>query len=162
MKIDNTAGQCPSTSLQDEVNNSHLTCGQTKSLGNGQQNLVFAKPKSRFTPSCGSQNANKYQFRFRIPTEGVVIVKNGVGANPWTYLNMANVVGTPVPSGAVLQPCAMYEVEVRASFDGGATWCNGTDPYTDHLLGQGVRPVHRGMQPGVPAGRERNNHEQCA
>ncbi|MBK8500689.1 MAG: hypothetical protein IPL52_18160 [Flavobacteriales bacterium] len=53
MKIDNTAGQCPSTSLQDEVNNSHLTCGQTKSLGNGQQNLVFAKPKSRFTPSCG-------------------------------------------------------------------------------------------------------------
>ncbi|MBK8500688.1 MAG: hypothetical protein IPL52_18155 [Flavobacteriales bacterium] len=109
------------------------------------------------------QNANKYQFRFRIPTEGVLIVKNGVGSNPWTYLNMANVVGSPLPSGAVLQPCAMYEVEVRASFDGGATWCNGTDPYTDlYLLGQGVRPVHRRMQPGVPAGRERNNHEQCA
>ncbi|HRH39986.1 MAG TPA: hypothetical protein PK760_16665, partial [Flavobacteriales bacterium] len=130
MKIDNAAGQCPSTQLQDEVG-THLSCGQSKPLGNGSASLVYAVPKTRFTASCGTQNANKYQFRFRIPAEGVVIVKSGVSSNPWTHLNMANVVGTPMPSGAVFQACQTYEVEVRASFDGGATWCTGGDPYTD-------------------------------
>ncbi|MBK8497664.1 MAG: T9SS type A sorting domain-containing protein [Flavobacteriales bacterium] len=134
MMIDNTSGQCPRTSLQDEIDNGHLSCGQTKPLGNGGASAVFAKPKTRFTASCGSQSANKYQFRFRLPAEGVVIVKNGVGANPWTYLNMANVVASPVPSGAVLEPCKTYLVEVRASFDGGATWCVPDDPYAEDAV----------------------------
>ena len=131
MRIDNAAGQCASTSLQDEADNSHLTCGSTKPLGSSAASLVYAKPVSRFTASCATQSANKYQFRFRSPAEGVVIVKNGVGNNPWTYLNMANIVSGVTPSGAMLQPCAQYEVEVRASFDGGATWCAGGDPYLD-------------------------------
>lgn len=131
MRIDNAGGQCASTGLQDEASNSHLSCGATKPLGSGSASLVFAKPVSRFTATCGTQSANKYQFRFRNPAEGLVIVKNGVGSNPWTYLNMAGVVGTPMPSSAVLQPCAEYEVEVRASFDGGLTWCRGGDSYTD-------------------------------
>lgn len=131
IRIDNAAGQCPSTNLQDEAENSHLSCASTKPLGSSAASLVYAKPVSRFTATCATQSANKYQFRFRIPAEGVVIVKNGVGSNPWTYLNMANVVGSVMPSGAVLQPCSQYEVEVRASFDGGLTWCQGGDPYSD-------------------------------
>ena len=131
MRIDNTAGQCASTGLQDDVSNSHLSCGTTKPLGSSAASLVYARPVSRFTAGCGTQNANKYQFRFRIPAEGVVVVKSGVGGNPWTYLNMANVVGSPAPSGAVLEACSAYQVEVRASFDGGLTWCRGGDPYAD-------------------------------
>ncbi|MBK9146307.1 MAG: T9SS type A sorting domain-containing protein [Flavobacteriales bacterium] len=130
--INNGLGQCPMTELQDEAG-AHFSCGVTKPLGNGTPNLVYAKPRTRKTGSCANQQANKYQFRFRIPSEGVVIVKNGVSSNPWTYLNMTNVAGTPLPNGTVLQPCAQYEVEARASFDGGATWCVGTnaDMYTN-------------------------------
>ncbi len=60
-----------------------------------------------------------------------MIVKTGVSNNPWTYLNMNNLVGTPLPSNATLQACKLYEVEARASFDNGATWCVGGDPYAD-------------------------------
>ncbi len=132
MMINNTLGNCPATKLQDEPDNIHLSCGVTRALGNSSANLIYAKPKTRFNLNCGSVSATKYQFRFRIPSEGVIIVKNGVSSNPWTYLNNTGIVGTPTPANATLQPCKPYEVEVRASFDGGATWCfGGADPYAD-------------------------------
>ncbi len=127
LKIDNGAGQCPQTKLQDEVGNAHLSCGQTKALGGGSANLVFAKGKTRMNANCVAVPANKYQFRFRLASEGITIVKNGVGTDPWTYLNMNNLVAR-TPANAVLQACRTYEVEVRASWDGGQTWCAGTTP----------------------------------
>jgi len=130
MMINNTLGQCPQTKLQDEVG-TQFSCGVTRTMGNSSPNLVYAKPRSRKTATCANQNANKYQFRFRIESEGVVIVKSGVSSNPWTYLNNANIVGSPLPFGATLQPCKLYQVEARLSFDNGATWCTGGDPYTD-------------------------------
>ncbi|MBK9146308.1 MAG: thrombospondin type 3 repeat-containing protein [Flavobacteriales bacterium] len=131
--INNTLGQCPMTELQDEAG-AQLSCNVSKSMGSGAANLVYAKPRSRKTPSCANQQANKYQFRFRIPSEGVVIVKNGVSSNPWTYLNNTGIVASPLPNATtVLQACKLYEVEARLSFDGGATWCVGTntDMYTN-------------------------------
>jgi hypothetical protein len=131
MMIDNVAGQCKATKLNDDPSDFRYSCGVTKALGNGQANLVYAKGKTRLNANCVSVPANRYQFRFRLPAEGVVIVKTGVSNNPWTYLNMNNLVGTPLPSNATLQACKLYEVEARASFDNGATWCVGGDPYTD-------------------------------
>ncbi len=131
--INNALGQCPQTQLQDEAG-TQFSCGATKPMGNSTPNLVYAKPRSRKTGTCANQQANKYQFRFRIPSEGVVIVKNGVSSNPWTYLNNTGILATPLPNATtVLQPCKLYEVEARLSFDNGATWCVGTnsDMYTN-------------------------------
>jgi len=133
LMINNTLGQCPQTQLQDEAS-TQFSCGVTKPMGNSTPNLVYAKPRSRKTPSCANQQANKYQFRFRIPSENVVIVKNGVSSNPWTYLNNTGIVATPLPfATTVLEPCKLYEVEARLSFDNGLTWCVGTntDMYTN-------------------------------
>jgi hypothetical protein len=133
LMINNTLGQCPQTQLQDEAG-TQFSCGVTKPMGNSTPNLVYAKPRSRKTPTCANQQANKYQFRFRIPSENVVIVKNGVSSNPWTYLNNTGIVATPLPfATTVLEPCKLYEVEARLSFDNGVTWCVGTntDMYTN-------------------------------
>jgi len=166
MMIDNAAGQCASTKLQDEVNNMHLSCGQTMSMGNSSASLVFAKPVTRFNNNCISVRASKYQFRFRIPQADIVIVKNGVGANPWTYLNMANLVGSPLPSGATLQACKTYQVEVRASIDGGATWCRGGDPYADLAPWGDACPLYTdGCSNGIaqePIGQNSNGHMRAS
>ncbi|HRD53510.1 MAG TPA: T9SS type A sorting domain-containing protein, partial [Flavobacteriales bacterium] len=94
--------------------------GQTRAIGNNT--YVHAKPVRRMTinnqGNCVWQNANRYQFRFRLPAEQVTIVKTApVGAGKY-FVNT-----TGLSCGKT------YEVDVRASFDGGSTWCHSSDPY---------------------------------
>ncbi|HRD52979.1 MAG TPA: T9SS type A sorting domain-containing protein, partial [Flavobacteriales bacterium] len=67
---------------------------------------------------CNWVNANRYQFRFRLPAENVTIVKTSATGQYWT-----NTLG--------LTCGKTYEVDVRVSFDNGATWCHSSDPYGD-------------------------------
>ncbi|MCB0770493.1 MAG: T9SS type A sorting domain-containing protein, partial [Flavobacteriales bacterium] len=67
----------------------------------------------------------RYQFRFRIPGEGVCIVRPPQ-TSPTLYLNWS------AASGPQLETSKTYEVEVRVSKDQGATWCvDGPDPACD-------------------------------
>ena len=125
MRIDNALGQCKVASLYDDTTSPNHSCGKTIALpvgsqGNGAANRVTAWPVTRFNNNCVSVNANTYQFRFRNIAENVVIVRT------------SNNYHTFMTTGAGFEPCEPYDVEVRASFDGGATWCTGgADPYTD-------------------------------
>jgi len=125
MRIDNALGQCKQASLVDDPGRPNHSCGKSIALpvgaqGNGGANQVVAWPVTRFNTNCVSVNANKYQFRFRIIAENVVIVRTSSNYN--TYMTTAG----------GFHSCQPYEVEVRASFDGGTTWCaGGADPYND-------------------------------
>ena len=117
MSISTTATPCRLTSLVDEAG-PNLSCGKTVTLpaiggGNGAANMLVARPVTRLNANCVSVGANKYQFRFTDVDDNSVIVIGGVGSNYYCYMTQ--------PTFA---PCKEYEVEVRASFDGGTTWCN--------------------------------------
>jgi secreted PhoX family phosphatase len=112
--VDNAAAQCPRTNLMDLVGNQFLSCGQSRAIGANV--LVHARPVKRLTASCAWQNANRYQFRFRIASESVTIVKTSASNQYWV-----NTIG--------LACGKTYDVDVRASFDNGASWCATGDPY---------------------------------
>ncbi|MCB9184414.1 MAG: T9SS type A sorting domain-containing protein [Flavobacteriales bacterium] len=109
--VDNTAASCPATSLMDDPSNTFFICGGSRGLGNNE--LVHAVPKQRIRPNCTFQNANRYQFRFRIEAENFVLVKTAS-----TNQYFVNTVG--------LECGKTYDVDVRISFDNGATWCVST------------------------------------
>lgn len=116
-KIDPVRASCPLTKLMDIPSNPYLSCGQTRTWGPG--NYVHARPVA---------GANKYQFRFQIPAEGYNVSRNS--NNYFLQLNWATL---PLECGKI------YEVDVRASFDGGATWCSdfvppALDPWGDVCL----------------------------
>jgi hypothetical protein len=71
--------------------------------------------------SCTWQNANRYQFRFRIPAESFSLTKTSA-----TGQYFVNTVG--------LACGKTYEVDVRASFDNGATWCHTGSQWGDICL----------------------------
>ncbi len=116
--LDPVRAQCPLTHLMDMPGNQYLSCGATRAVGSGAANLVHARVATRVINNV-STNANKYQFRFRIVNEGVSIVKTSNAGQYWV-----NTTG--------LTACKEYEVDVRASFDNGATYCNtfaASNPY---------------------------------
>ena len=121
--LDPVRAQCPLTKLMDYPGNQYLACGGTRPIGNGQNALVHARPVTRLNGNA-VQSANKYQFRFRIPAENFSLTKTSQTGQYWV-----NTVG--------LSACKSYEVDVRASFDAGATWCTDwvmpflTDPWGD-------------------------------
>ncbi|MBK8498169.1 MAG: T9SS type A sorting domain-containing protein [Flavobacteriales bacterium] len=125
-KRDEVRAQCPLTKLMDIPGNQYLSCGATRAIGNGQVNMVHARPVTRVNGNA-VQSANKYQFRFRIPAENFTLVKTSATGNYWV-----NTMG--------LTNCKTYQVDVRASFDNGATWCTDwvlpflTDPWGDVCL----------------------------
>ncbi|MBK9147295.1 MAG: T9SS type A sorting domain-containing protein [Flavobacteriales bacterium] len=125
MMLNNALAQCPRTKLLDLPGNPYLSCGQSRTIGTSQ--LVHARPVKRLVepgPTCSSafwQNANRYQFRFRIPSENITIVKTSATGKYWVNTNG-------------LACNKTYEVDVRASFDNGATWCHSSDPYGDICL----------------------------
>ena len=98
--IDPVAAACPRTKLMDDPNNPFLSCNQTRNWG--PNNYLHARPVS---------GANRYQFRFRT-AEGFnrVITSN-------SYFVQLNWATQP------LVPGTTYDVDVRISRDGGATWC---------------------------------------
>ncbi|MBL0126284.1 MAG: T9SS type A sorting domain-containing protein [Flavobacteriales bacterium] len=127
MKIDNMLGQCGAAGLVDDPSNANHSCGKTVTLppnnSSSAANRVVCMPVTRYNNNCVNVQANKYQFRFRLPAENVVIVRNST--TNFTHMFTS--------SG--FAPCRTYEVEVRASFDGGANWCRGnSDPYAEDAM----------------------------
>jgi hypothetical protein len=114
MMLNNALASCPRTKLLDLPGNQYLSCGQSRTIGSTQ--LVHARPVKRLVndgPPCANafwQNANRYQFRFRIPAENVVILKTSATGQYWVNTNGLTCGKT-------------YEVDVRASFNNGSTWC---------------------------------------
>jgi hypothetical protein len=117
--VNSTEAQCPRTKLQDQPNNPYLSCGQSRSIGSNQ--YVHARTVRRMNANCNWVNANRYQFRFRIPAEFVTIVKTSATGQYWVNTNGLTCGKT-------------YEVDVRASFTNGSSWCHSSDPYGDVCL----------------------------
>ncbi|HQW42086.1 MAG TPA: T9SS type A sorting domain-containing protein, partial [Flavobacteriales bacterium] len=126
MMIDATRAACPMVKLQDDpTNTSDYSCGVSRTVGgpNSSANkLVALPPQFSPAPFAGGTGV-RFQFRFRIPGEGVCIVRPPQ-TSPTIYLNWTN--------GPQLQCSKTYEVEVRVSKDQGATWCvDGANPACD-------------------------------
>jgi hypothetical protein len=118
--VNDVLAQCPRTKLMDLPGNEFLSCGQSRAIGTNIR--VHARPVRRMNANCNWVNANRYQFRFRLPTENVVILKTSATGQYFVNTNG-------------LACGKTYEVDVRVSFNNGSTWCvvtpnpNGvTDP----------------------------------
>ena len=118
MSISASASPCRATKLVDDPGSPNFSCGKTVTLpaaggGNGAANRLVAKPVTRLNANCVSVAANKYQFRFKDTDTQVVTVINGVGIGSYCYMTRST-----------FDACKVYEVEVRASFNGsGGPWC---------------------------------------
>lgn len=117
-KMDAARAACPFTKLQDNPADADYSCGTTKNFGGANSALnkiVAVAPQP--VPTVASTSV-RYQFRFRIPGEypnpGSCIVRP-VQTSPTLYMNWA--------SGDKLKCNTQYDVEVRVSLNGGATWC---------------------------------------
>ncbi|MEZ4738898.1 MAG: T9SS type A sorting domain-containing protein [Flavobacteriales bacterium] len=122
-KIDPALAACPHIQLQDNPLSSDYSCGVNKVFGgsNSSSNRITAIPP-RPIPTVSSAQV-RYQFRFRVPGEGICIVRP-MQTSATMYLNWSN--------GEQLRCGTPYEVDVRTSVDGGSTWCaGGTDPVCD-------------------------------
>jgi hypothetical protein len=116
-KIDATLAACPRVKLQDDpANTSDYSCGVSREFGGASRpaNRIYATPPQP-VPAVASSNV-RYQFRFRIAGESVCIVRP-----PQTSARMV----LNWTTGTLLQASKTYEVDVRVSLDGGATWCFG-------------------------------------
>ena len=116
-KLDAALAACPRVKLQDDpANTSDFSCGVSRDFGGASNpnNRIYAAPPQPI-PAVAS-SAVRYQFRFRIPGENICIVRP-----PQTSARMVLnwTTGTP------LECSKTYEVDVRVSLDGGATWCFG-------------------------------------
>jgi transposase-like protein len=107
LAINPTLAACPLTQLMNIPGDPNFSCGATRAWGTG--NLVHARPVS---------GANRYQFRFRIPAEGFSVTRTLT-----TYFTQLNWAVLPLQDGKT------YDVDVRVSKDGGATWCSASDPW---------------------------------
>ena len=116
--VNSTEAQCPRTKLMDIPGNPYLSCGQTRPVAVNA--YVHARPVKRMNANCTYTNANRYQFRFRIPAEFVTIVKTSAVGQYWVNTNGLTCGKT-------------YEVDVRASFDG-TNYCYAGDPFGDICL----------------------------
>jgi len=105
--LDPQEAACTPTGLNDLVGNANYSCGVSRTFGgaNSPANRVYAR-------SVGG--ANKYEFEFSNPNEGYLAV---VQSN--TVIRHLNWSSQPP-----LQVGSTYKVRVRASKDGGNTWCN--------------------------------------
>ena len=107
LAIDPALAACPQTQLMNVPGDPNFSCGATRQWGTG--NLVHARPVS---------GANRYQFRFRIVAEGFSVTRTMT-----TYFTQLNWAVLPLQDGKT------YDVDVRVSKDGGATWCSASDPW---------------------------------
>jgi len=117
--LNNTEAACPRTKLYDLPDAQFLSCGQTRAIATNVR--VYARPVRRVTSACAWQNASRYQFRFRIPAEGVTITKTSA-------------IGQYFVNTTGLTCGKTYEVDVRASFDNGSSWCHAGSLYGDMCL----------------------------
>ncbi|MBX2973327.1 MAG: T9SS type A sorting domain-containing protein, partial [Flavobacteriales bacterium] len=118
-KIDAALAACPRVKLQDDpANPDDYSCGVTRSFGGGSTpgNRITANPPQPI-PVVSSSSV-RYQFRFRLPGEGICIVRPA-------QTSARLVMNWAASTGAQLQAGKTYDVDVRVSLDGGATWCFG-------------------------------------
>jgi hypothetical protein len=119
-KMDAARAACPLVKLQDNpLNTDDFSCGVSRVFGgaNSGANKLVANPP-QFTPALPNASTLRYQFRFRLPGEypnaGSCIVRP-IQTSPAIYLNWA--------TGDKLKCNTQYQVDLRVSKDGGATWC---------------------------------------
>jgi hypothetical protein len=116
LMIDPVRANCPLTKLMDIPGNQYFSCGATRPWG-VSNSIISAVPVS---------GANRYQFRFRLPAEGFEVV---IERTTYTLqLNWAATTGLPLQNGKT------YDVDVRASKNGGATWCTNDATWGDVCL----------------------------
>ena len=116
-RIDPVLAACPRVKLQDDPSNpSDFSCGVSRNFGGASSpnNRITANPPQP-VPGVAS-SAVRYQFRFRIPGENVCIVRP-----PQTSARLV----LNWTSGTPLECSRTYEVDVRVSLNGGASWCFG-------------------------------------
>jgi len=116
-KIDPVLAACPRVKLQDDpANTNDFSCGVIRNFGGvgNAANRIYANPPQPI-PSVSSANV-RYQFRFRIPGENICIVRP-----PQTSAQLT----MNWTTGQLLECSKTYEVDVRVSLNGGATWCFG-------------------------------------
>lgn len=113
-KLDPVRKQCPLTNLMDLPDNQFYSCNSTRLWGNG--NYVHARPVERIVGGV-TTSANKYQFRFRIVAENFEVIRT-TATGTQNYFVQLNWAASPLQAGKT------YQVDVRASFNGGTTWCN--------------------------------------
>ncbi|MCB9165331.1 MAG: T9SS type A sorting domain-containing protein [Flavobacteriales bacterium] len=116
-RIDAALAACPRVKLQDDPTNiDDFSCGVSRDFGGYSRpaNRIYANPPQPIPVVASSMV--RYQFRFRIPGEGICIVRPPQ-TSARMVLNWTN--GTPLECGKT------YDVDVRVSLDGGATWCFG-------------------------------------
>ncbi|MBL7950572.1 MAG: T9SS type A sorting domain-containing protein [Flavobacteriales bacterium] len=112
-KVDPARAACPLIQLQDAAG-STFSCGVTKPFANGSK--LYAKPP-QFIPAVNT-TLLRYQFRFRNPGTGATIVRQVNTYQLPLYWTSA--------TAPQLQCGVTYQVDVRVSKDGGATWCIDT------------------------------------
>ncbi len=115
--IDPVRAACPFVGLTTENNTpAGPSCDQTRSWGGSNSAANKLRSNSpQATPSVAS-NMVRYQFRFRHPESCIVLPPQ---TSPTRHLNWYASVAPP------LVPGRTYQVDVRVSLNGGATWCTG-------------------------------------
>lgn len=108
LKVDPEAAACHTTQLINDPSSIYLSCGVVGLHRNGSS-AIAARPVSRTVPTPAS--ANRYWFHFEIPAEAVSF---DIYRNTYTLPILPT---HPFVNGAT------YNVTVRASFDGGTTYC---------------------------------------
>jgi hypothetical protein len=101
MMVVSTPPTCPTTKLNDNPNSPNFSCGVTRTFGFSNKVVAF--------PVAG---ANLYRFRFENTGEGYL--RNITSPTATRILNWGTL---PLVDGST------YQVQVQASFDGGATYC---------------------------------------
>ncbi|HQV75909.1 MAG TPA: GEVED domain-containing protein, partial [Flavobacteriales bacterium] len=96
MMMNTAAAACPLARLQDDpANPSDFSCGVNRTWGgtNTGANKIVARPPQFWPAPFGGGTGVRFQFRFRIPSENICIVRPPQ-ASPTLYLNWNT--GTPL------------------------------------------------------------------
>jgi hypothetical protein len=111
LELNPALAACPQTQLMNIPGNQYFSCGVIRQWGQSNS-IIAARPVT---------GANRYQFRFRLPAEGFEVV---ITRTTYTLpLNWNAATGLPLQDGKT------YDVDVRVSKNGGATWCSTSDPW---------------------------------
>jgi len=101
-RIDSELAQCPPTQLVNIPGDIYFSCGVTRPINAPSTIRAFART-----------GANRYQFEFSVPSEGILFTR--IATTNWIRLDLVG--------GNQLQNGTTYDVRVRISKNGGATWC---------------------------------------
>jgi hypothetical protein len=106
--LDPMRAMCPLAQLNDQPGQ-FFSCNSSRTWGGGS--YIAARPVFRINANGTRTNANRYQFRFRNQQGTTIAIRSNT-----TYTLTLN--------WAPALAAGTYNVDVRASFDGGATWCS--------------------------------------